>query len=97
MNTPVRNYCCEYFKLTLDASFGEKIVKIMDKSEKSEKSDKQEYGKEHDWRKLSLVLFTIISFIIAVGFNSLQSVFYSSNTSKNIIYSFIQVRIYFMC
>jgi hypothetical protein len=42
----------------------------------------KDYGKEHDWIKLSLVLATIVSFIIAIGFNLLSGNFYNPTSRK---------------
>ena len=40
----------------------------------NKKHDDPEFGKEHDFKRLSLILITYIFFVLALAFNSLQSI-----------------------
>jgi hypothetical protein len=51
-------------------------------SKSKEKSGDENFGKEHEWKRLGLIIGMIVMFIITLGFNSLQSVFYSPNSRK---------------
>ncbi len=40
-------------------------------------NDDPEFGKEHEWKRLSMMLISYIFFILALGFNSMQSLFWA--------------------
>ena len=52
-------------------------------------NDDPEFGKEHEWKRLSLMLICYIFFILALAFNFLQSVFWAPNSG---MYLFFKVK-----
>lgn len=40
-------------------------------------NDDPEFGKEHEWKRLSLMLICYILFVVALAFNSLQGAFWA--------------------
>ena len=54
---------------------------IMMNNKTSYNTSDHNYGKQHHWIKLVVVISTIILYIITVSFNSLQSIAYSPNAS----------------
>ena len=47
-----------------------------------EKSDDDNFGKEHEWKRVGLIIGMIVMFIITLGFNTLSSLFYTPNSRK---------------
>lgn len=42
-------------------------------------NDDPEFGKNHEWKRLSLILVSHIFFILTLGFSSLESFFWAPN------------------
>ena len=42
-------------------------------------NDDPEFGKEHEWKRLSLMLIQFIFFIITLGFNGISQIFWAPN------------------
>lgn len=40
------------------------------------------FGKVHEWKRVALILSTIVMFVITCGFNALSSLAFSPNASK---------------
>ena len=53
------------------------------KSQCDNKTDDSTFGKTHNWTRLSLILITYVLFVLTLGFNFLQSLFWTSKSGTS--------------
>jgi hypothetical protein len=52
-------------------------IQLQQINQKNTEAKDLEFGKRHEWKRLSLILITYVFFILALGFNFLQSLFWT--------------------